>query len=189
MNTIYIIHGCPSKEEKDMDANQRTYDKHWIPWIKEQLSVIGEDVEIPLMPNPWEPKYEAYKKVFEKLPISETSILIGHSCGAAFLVRWLGESKQKVDKLILVAPWKIAKEDNEIKKAFYEYKIDETIKLRVNTITIFTSDDEEDDGKKSVRIFHDALGGRIINLPKHGHYTLEDMRTSAFPELLNEITA
>ena len=52
---------------------------------------------------------------------------------------------------------------------------------------MFTSDDEENEGKESLKIFHDALGGKIINLKSHGHYTLNDMGTEEFPELLKVI--
>lgn len=184
---VFIIHGCPSDEEKVVNSTARTYDKHWIPWIKKELIARGIETETPLMPSPWKPDYEKFKKEFEKYKISEDSILIGHSCGCAFLVRWLGGTKQKISKLILVAPWKIPDENNKIKKSFYEYLIDESIKSRAKEIIMFTADDEEDDGKKSLKIFHNALGGKIIELKKRGHYTLGDMGTEEFPELLEEI--
>ncbi len=188
MKKVYVIHGCPSNVKKVMNAETRTYDKHWIPWIKERLSEKGISIETPLMPSPWKPVYETFKEEFEKYPITEDSILVGHSCGCAFLVRWLGETKQKIDKLILVAPWKIADdEENDIKKAFYEYPIDESIKSRAKEIVMFTADDEEDKGKESVKIFNSALGGEIIELKNHGHYTMGDMGTTEFPELLEVI--
>lgn len=182
-----IIHGCPSDVEKAMDPATRTYDKHWIPWTKNQLNVLGVNTETPLMPNPWTPNYEAFKAEFDKYPVSEDSVLVGHSCGCAFLVRWLGDSKQKIKKLILVAPWKIPDENDDARKAFYEYPVDPSIKNRVEKIVIFTADDEEEDGKKSVRLFHDALGGDVIELERHGHYTMGDMGTTEFPELLEKI--
>lgn len=185
MKRIYIIHGCPSDAEKAMNPETRTYDKHWIPWVKNELLKRNIETDVPLMPNPWEPDYEAFKKEFEKYPISEETILIGHSCGCAFLVRWLGESKQKISKLVLVAPWKIPDKEDKFRKAFYEYPIDETIKSRVKEIVMFTADDEEEDGKKSLKIFHDALGGEIIELKGMGHYILDDMGTEEFPELLD----
>jgi len=181
-----IIHGCPSNIEKAMDPATRTYDKHWIPWIKQGLEAKGITTTTPLMPEPWEPVYEKYKLEFEKLVIGENSILIGHSCGCSFLVRWLGESKAKINKLILVAPWKIVADD-EIHHRFYEFPIDPTIKDRVKEIVMFTADDEEDDGKKSLQLFHDILGGEIIELQGHGHYTQGDMDTVEFPELLDVI--
>ena len=44
--------------------------------------------------------------------------------------------------------------------------IDKTIKDRVNKIIMFTSNDEEDNGKESLKIYNRALGGKIIELKK-----------------------
>lgn len=186
MNCI-IIHGCPSNAEKAMNPITRTYDKHWIPWTKLKLIEKGIETETPLMPSPWEPVYDNFKKEFENYYVGENTILIGHSCGCTFLVRWLGETKKNINKLILVAPWKIEESASELKKAFYEFSIDETIKDRVNEIVMFTADDEEEDGKKGLKMFHDTIGGKIISLDGHGHYTLGDMKTEIFPELLDAV--
>ncbi len=182
-----VVHGCPPDRESAMNFETRTYDKHWIPWIKRALIANGIKTYVPQMPEPWEPEYLKYAEEFEKYEVNESTILIGHSCGCAFLVRWLGESKKKILKLILVAPWKIAKGGDEFKKAFYGYAIDESIKLRAKEIVMFTSDNEEADGKKSLQLFHQSLGGKVIELKGKGHYTLRDMGSEAFPELLNEI--
>lgn len=183
-----IIHGCPSDKEKAMDPKTRTYDKHWIPWVKKELSKRGIKTDTPLMPEPWYPDYSKFRKKFEKYKVTNNTILIGHSCGCAFLVRWLGDSKKRINKLILVAPWKIPAKRNKYKKGFYEYPIDKTIKSRVNEIVMFTADDEEAEGKESLVIFHKTLGGKVIELKKHGHYVIGDMGTEEFPELLREIT-
>jgi predicted alpha/beta hydrolase family esterase len=182
-----IIHGCPSDVEKAMNPETRTHDKHWIPWTKKQLQSKNIETETPLMPSAWEPDYEKFKRTFEEYYVDENTILIGHSCGCAFLVRWLGETKRKIFKLILVAPWKIPDKDDEYIKEFYIYPIDETIKERVEEIVMFTADDEEDDGKESVKIFHKSLGGEIIELKERGHYCLGDMGTEEFPELIEVV--
>ncbi len=184
---VFIIHGCPSNKEKAMSPESRTYDKHWMPWLKKELANKGIEVYAPLMPEPWEPNYEAFKKEFSKYTVSENDILIGHSCGTTFLIRWLGDTKQKVAKLILVAPWKIADKNDVARKMYYEYQIDKSVKDQVGEIIYFTADNEYVDGKKSVKIIHDILGGRIIELKGRGHYTLRDMGTEEFPELLKEI--
>jgi len=176
-----IVHGCPGTEESTMDLSRRMYDKHWMPWIRSQLDSMEIPAEIALMPEPWAPVYKNWKKEFEKYPVAEQTILIGHSCGCAFLTRWLGDTKRKVMALVLVAPWKIGKHD------LYNFTIDPTIKNRIKTILFFTSDTEVADGKKSLEMYHSVLGGKIITLPNHGHYTMEDMRTDEFPELMEEI--
>ncbi len=182
-----IIHGCPSDEEKEMNTEARTYDKHWINWTKKQLISKGIKAETPLMPEPWQPDYDKFKKEFEKYEVDENSVLIGHICGCAFLVRWLGEERKKIDKLILVAPWKIPDKNDELRKKFYNFTIDKTIKDRVKKIAMFTADDEEEDGKKSLIIYNKNLDGKIIELRGYGHYTLDDMKTEKFPELIEEI--
>ena len=186
MTNCIILHGCPGDEEKSMDPERRTYDKHWIPWSKKELFAKGIDTLTPLMPDPWKPDFEAWKEKFNGFEINENTILIGHSCGCAFLVRWLGETGRKIDKLILVAPWKIPDQDNEIRKKFYEYEINSSIKDNIKQVIIFTADDEAEDGKASSKIFHEALGGKLIELKNHGHFCLSDMGTEEFPELLEE---
>ena len=42
-------------------------------------------------------------------------------------------------------------------------------------------------GKESLKIFHQALDGEVIELKGRGHYTLGDMGTEEFPELLEAI--
>src|SRR3990167_2653256 len=142
-----VVHGCPSDSSEE---KTKEYAKHWMPWIKKKLILKGIKTEIPLMPEPWHPDYEAFKKEFEKYKVTNNTILISHSCGCAFLVRWLGETKQKIKKLILVAPWKIPKANDPFREKFYVYPIDETINDRVGEIVMFTSDDEREDGKKRV---------------------------------------
>jgi len=57
----------------------------------------------------------------------------------------------------------------------------------VGKIIMFTANNEADDGKKSLTMFHDMLGGEITELQGRGHYTMDDMGTDEFPELLAEI--
>ena len=89
-NKVVIVHGCTS------DKNDLTFNKHWMPWLKKELEKLNFKVKIPKMPETWKPNYNKFKKEFEKNKIDEDTILIGHSCGCAFIVRWLGETKQKI---------------------------------------------------------------------------------------------
>jgi uncharacterized protein len=179
-----IIHGCPSKY---MNLKKRYSNKNWISWATKELNKKGIKTKTPLMPLPWKPDYKKFKREFEKSKIDENTILVGHSCGASFLVRWLGESKKKIFKLILVAPWKIAPKDDEFRKKFYTYSIDKTIIKRTKEIVIFTSDNERQDGKKGLKIYKKSLPAKVIILKGKGHYTFKDMGTQKFPELIEVI--
>ena len=102
-------------------------------------------------------------------------------------MRWLGKTKRKIFKLILVAPWKIPDKDDEFRKKFYLYPINKTIKDRVDSFVMFTADNEKDDGKESLKIFHEALSGEVIEIKGQGHYTMKYMKTEKFPELLKAV--
>ncbi len=182
-----IIHGCEYDQENAIQLTQRTAENHWTMWIKEELIKESIMADAPLMPFSWAPDYEKFKTKLQQYDVNEKTILVGHSCACAFLVRWLGESQRSIAKLILVAPWKIANKDDSGRVSFYTYDIDTAITKRVEDIVIFTADDESEDGKKSVEIFHDALGGRVIELTGKGHYRTSELGTSTFPELLHEI--
>jgi predicted alpha/beta hydrolase family esterase len=182
-----IIHGCPSSKEKGIDPETRTYDKHWIPWTKKELEARNIKTETPLMPSPWEPVYEEFKKVFEKYTVDENTILVGHSCGCAFLIRWLSETKRNIFKLILVAPWMVGEDTDKFRKAFYIFPIDISIKDRIKKIIMFTANNEAGGGKNGLKIFHQALGGEIISLESYGHYCLKNMGTEKFPKLIETI--
>jgi len=141
-------------------------------------------VEIPSMPNPWSPSYGEYKKVFETFDINESMVLIGHSRGCAFLVRYLGEMKPNVTKLIMAAPNFVTTSTEQTLKDFYSFEIDGTIKNRVQESIIFTSDIEVEEGKQNLLIVNKELDCRVINLPNHGHYITEEMGGDEFPELV-----
>ena len=152
-----IIHGCPSNPESDLERKARYY-HHWIPWVKQKLTEKGIETATPLMPEPWKPDYLKFKKEIEKQKITDETILVGHSCGCAFLVRWLGETKRRIKKLVLVAPWKINDKNDKWRKLFYGYIVEKIIKERVREIILYTADNEMEDGKMKLKYFSQSTG-------------------------------
>lgn len=183
MNVV-IVHGCPDLDEP-RSPEERTYDKHWIPWIKEKLTDKRIACETPLMPEPWNPKYEDWKKKFEKIKIDENSILIGHSAGTTFLVRWIAETKRKIKKLILVASWKEPWLDTPENKDFCNFDLDPQLDNLAKEIIIFTSDYPEE--KERAIFFNKSFNSKLIELKGRGHFVENHMGTNEFPELLEEI--
>lgn len=105
MKTAIILHGMPSKKEYYNPSSKAQSNKHWFPWIQRQLILRDILAQTPELPEPYEPVYEKWCSIFDQFKIDEETILIGHSCGAGFLVRWLSEHKVNVSKVILVAPF------------------------------------------------------------------------------------
>lgn len=182
-----VVHGCPSNKESLIDIRKDTK-KHWIPWLRKELQKQGIAVSTPLMPDSWSAIYEEWKKEFEKLKITENSIIVGHSCGAAFIVRWLSENPRKIKKLILIAPAKILGETSKpTSKAFYDFDINTNLSRFVGEILIFVSDNEDERLKKSAALYAETLNTKIVWFKNKGHFMPDQMRTDHFPELLDSI--
>ncbi len=183
VSNVVIVHGSPKEDKPDEFPQNK---KHWILWMKNQLEKNGIKTETPLMPKPWKPNYKKWKKEFEKLDINENTILIGHNAGGAFMVRWLSENRQKIKKLILVAPSKETTIESLRIKDFCNFEINKKIKELVEDIVVFISNDKEET-IKSAYFYKKELSAKLINLKNKGHFTLSGMKTKEFPELLDEI--
>ncbi|MBP9699835.1 hypothetical protein KBD71_00975 [Candidatus Woesebacteria bacterium] len=74
-----ILHGCPPSE-----AMVTPKEKRWMNWLANKLNERGLSSVALDLPVSWEPKYSIWKEEFEKYLVTANSILIGHSCRAAF---------------------------------------------------------------------------------------------------------
>jgi len=172
----------PSKEEY-ISTGQTATKGHWFPWIKSQLEANGFEVFMPEMPEPYEPDYEKWSEEFEKLPLQEDTILVGHSCGGGFLVRWLSENKFKVGKVVLVAPW-IDPNHEFAPKMFNDLAIDPDVASRTQGITEFISLDDDQEELDTLKILKEQIKGlEVKEFTDKGHFTFGDMGTNEFPEL------
>ena len=177
-----IVHGWGEKGNKWEGKDNQM---HWIPWLAGKLSEYGLDVCAPQMPRAHEPDYDEWKKEFEKNDVHEGAVLVGHSAGGAFLVRWLQETETKVAKLILIAPAKEASEnDNGVREKFYGFPIK---KILADEVVIFYSADDEPRTVRSARIYEKALRVKTVRkFSNKGHFTFKEMGTVEFPELFDE---
>lgn len=185
MKTAIIIHGMPTKEEYYDVKRPASSNCHWLPWIQKQLllkDVVAQALEMPV---PYNPEYQAWKKMFERFPIDEETILIGHSCGGGFIVRYLSENDVKVGKVVLVAPW--IDPDRSLDTGMFDFTIDENLVKKTAGVTVFSSTNDMQEVQESVeRIKEKVKGVKIVEFKDAGHFCLSDMGTDAFPELLKE---
>jgi len=112
---IYIQGGDAFENKEDLYASLRSrsydiYAPERATW-KTTLFINFADTHFcyrPSMPNPWWANYEAWKIWFEKMvpQFNDGLILIGHSLGGGFLLRYLSENQLPVlvAQLHLVAP-------------------------------------------------------------------------------------
>lgn len=182
MKTAIILHGMPSKEEYFDPTSPAQSNKHWLPWIQRQLIINGILAQTPEMPKPYLPDYKKWRATFEQFTIDEDTMLIGHSLGAGFLVRWLSENNVNVGKVALIAPW--LNPDHEYQIDFFDFDIDASLTERTQGVTVFVSSDDDSGVLDSVEHIKAALPAvSIHNFTDHGHFTLGTMKTAEFSEL------
>lgn len=187
MKNAIIIHGMPDKESYfDTNADCQS-NSHWLPWLQQQLNTCGILSQTPEMPEPYNPNYESWKNIFEQFQIDEDTVLVGHSCGAGFIVKYLSENNIKVGKVVLVAPWINVKNEDNI-TMFNNMDIDKDLITRTSGVTMFSSSNDDESIKDSVEVLRRRISTlKVLEFENYGHFCLNDMKTKAFPELLREI--
>lgn len=185
MKTAIILHGMPYKKDYYNPNADAESNCHWLPWLQHELIIRDILAQNPELPKPYEPVYEDWKKVFEQFIIDEETILVGHSCGAGFLVRWLSENDKKVGKVVLVAPW--IDVEKSLKTGMFNFKIDPGMVKKTKGITVFYSDNEDQCILDSVnKILETVNGAKGIEMKNMGHFVFRHMGKREFPELLEE---
>ena len=184
MKTAIILHGMPSKEEYFDREGASQSNKHWIPWVQKQLILNGILAQTPELPEPYDPVYEKWLEVFQQFKIDEDTILIGHSCGGGFLVRWLTENNIRVRKTLLVAPF-IDPDQGEGRSDFFTFETEKDLSNQTNGLCIFYSTNDDQEILTSVdQILAADKTIQARRFTNKGHFTMGDMNTERLPELV-----
>lgn len=189
MTNAIILHGMPDKAEYYDGAQASTSNSHWFPWLQKQLMIRDIVAATPEVPHAFKPDYATWKREFERFDIVSDTLLVGHSCGGGFLVRWLSENPDvNVGKVVLVAPW--LDPFREDTTDFFEFSIDPNLAQRAGKLWIFNSDTDSKGVHTSVeRIRSEVENVKYKEFHNHGHFCRDDLGTDAFPELLEVIIA
>jgi len=182
-----ILHGTPYKEEYYSEKYPSASNSHWIPWLQKQLLIKDIQTVTPEMFRSYDPDYELWKSEFEKNEIDKETILVGHSSGAGFIIRWLSENQNViVNKVILVAPW--LDPDNRKNNPFFDFEIDSNLISRTNKFLVFHSTNDHREMQDSLEIIKNEIKNVNVRFfENYGHFCFSDLKTDAFPELLEEI--
>lgn len=190
MKNAILVPGRPDKEEYYNPRYPTNSHGHWFPWLSKQLQVNDVFAVVLEIPEPYAPRYHVWKREFERFDVTPETVLVGHSCGGGFLIRWLSENKDReVGKVVLVAPW-INPENNPLSDTadFFDFEIDPDLVSRTAGVTIFNSDNDQATIQQSVQIIREKVKGiDYREFHDKGHFCYEDLKTVEFPELVEEI--
>ena len=189
MKNAILVPGRPDRDEYYDPKYPTNSNSHWFPWLSKQLQINDVFAVAIEPPRPYAPRYDLWKREFERFDITPETVLVGHSCGGGFLVRWLSEHRErKVGKVVLVAPWLNPDNDPDSDTAdFFDFEIDRELVGRTAGLTIFNSDNDFSSIHQSVQIIRDSVDGvNYREFHNYGHFCYGDMNTVEFPELLEE---
>ena len=185
MKNAIILHGKPSKEKYYDPTFPASSNYYWIPWLQKQLIVKDIATATPEVPHNWIANYPVWTKEFERYDVNSETILIGHSCGGGFLLRWLSEHPDVMPlQVVLAAPWLNPKNLEETGD-FFNFELDKQLTAKTNVRVIYSDDDEQsvlDTVDILQKIYPNAIMQKL-----HGYGHFYDDRRMEFPELLNTI--
>lgn len=187
MKNAIILHGGPSKEEYYDPEAPSMSNAHWIPWLQGQLLKHDIATATPEVPRSFERIWSVWQREVERFEIGPETILVGHSTGAGFFLKYLSTHQAlRIRKLVLVAPW--LDPDHELSTDFFrDVMIDPSLPSRVRSgVHVFHSDNDQESVMKTVAIVREALPDVTYReFPGYRHFCIGDMNTEKFPELVD----
>lgn len=189
MKNAIILHGCPEKENYYDASLPSESNAHWLPWLQHELIIHDIAAATPEVPHSYEPRWEVWCREVERFDIGPQTILVGHSAGGGFWVKYLSlHPELHVRKVVLVAPW-LDPDQTLADKTFFAFDIDVKLRQRVEEVVIFVADDDSPTTLQSVGRLIAALPGVTVRrFPAgYGHFTYENLGGVQFPELRDEV--
>jgi len=87
--------------------------------------------------------------------------------------------------VVLVAPYLDV--EKESIPQFFDFEIDSNMTARTKGLTVFHSDNDKPEMQSTVKLLRKKLKNfEYREFHNYGHFTLKDMKTNEFPELLKE---
>jgi len=180
-NHVIIVHGtCGSPSG------------NWFPWLERELASSHGAVSVPAFPTPEGQSFARWREVFLKVDNApaESTILIGHSIGAPFVLRMAEEAKRPYKAIIAVCPFAKrlgVKEFDDLNSTFVERDFDwRRIKEGALHRLCFAGDDDPYVPLNFSKDVAKAIEAELIVVPRGGHLNAEFGYT-AFPEILDAL--
>ena len=182
MKYIFINHGY-------MGSNV----ENWFPWFKKQVDNDNTLCIIPQYPIEKDKHfYDYWKEELDKYLeyINEDTIIIGHSSGSAFTIKYLLEKNIKINKLLLVSGFNNYYSDDEndfhntVNRTFYVTD-KELVKIKdlTNEIVCIYGDNDPYIPQKVFKELANKLNAKEVIIHNGGHLNL-DAGYDKFEEIL-----
>ncbi|MFH1126873.1 MAG: alpha/beta hydrolase [archaeon] len=181
MTDVFIIHGAYGNPQEN-----------WYPWLKSELERLNCNVFVPRFPTPTDQTLDNWQKIFatHKARLDENTIIIGHSLGAAFLLRVLEDIKTQIKAAFFISGFTENLNNpvfDEINKTFIDKRYDwDRIKKSSKRFYVFHSDNDPYIALKQGKNMAQNLGAEMITIKGAGHFN-ENSGYKKFPELLEKI--
>jgi predicted alpha/beta hydrolase family esterase len=157
--------------------------------LKKKLEERGNSVYVPRFPTPENQSVKNWSRALEEQAprFGENTVLIGHSCGATYLLHILEVLKTPVAKSIFVSGFIDKLGDDyfdALNETFvaHEFKWD-TIKKNAGEITLFHGDNDPYVPLSAAQKLSDKLEAPLTIIKNGGHLNAEFGYTK-FPEIL-----
>lgn len=93
MAQVYIVHGYTANAEK-----------HWFPWLEQELVKCGISCERLNMPNSDNPSIDTWlSHLAENVELNQQTIFVGHSLGCIAILNFLSKKQERIKGAVFVS--------------------------------------------------------------------------------------
>ncbi len=163
---------------------------NWFPWLASKLRADGHNVYVPKFPTP---ENQSVRSWYDTMKVQtphfgENTVLIGHSCGATYLLHIIEILPKPIAKSIFVSGFvdKLGNDTFDIpNETFVNHDFDwEKIKKNAGETTLFHGDNDPYVPLSVAQKLSDKLETPLTIIKNGGHLNTESGHTE-FHEILN----
>jgi hypothetical protein len=159
-----IIHGTGGNPQEN-----------WFPWLAESVRTRGMDAIAPQFPTPAGQSPRTWLETFdaEVGEVDNRTVLVGHSIGAAFVLRVLEQARRPVGGCVLVSGFlgQIGNDDfDPLNAPFFAEPFDwDAIRENAGTVRLFYGSNDPYVPRAAADLLADGMGSELEVVPEGGH--------------------
>jgi len=165
---------------------------NWFPWLQKVACRAGHECYIPRFPTPEAQYLTSWLQVFDRCcpELDDQTVLVGHSIGAALILRVLERSSQRVHATVCTSGWLGLLENDffdPLITSFFEAPFNwNSIRKRAGRIVCFWGEGDPYVSQDKAQALADNLLVPLTVIPNGGHLNAESGFLS-FPPLFEAL--